>query len=100
VPSNAYRLALVAVGEGEVGVSLNGLGSDAIVAIKGSGTIIALLPADREDAEQTAQQLIHAIEATPLRMGGHRDSVTVKLACGIVTFSPTQAPALSVPAAG
>jgi hypothetical protein len=61
--------------------------SDALVAIKGSGTIIALLPADREDAERTAQQLIQAIEATPLRVGGHRDGVAVKLACDIIAFS-------------
>jgi GGDEF domain-containing protein len=75
------------------------LGSDAIVAIKGSGTVIALLPADRDDAEQTAQQLIQAIETTPLRLNGHRDGVAVKLACGIIAFSQSQALALSVPAA-
>src|SRR5438874_2035262 len=75
------------------------LGSDAIVAVKQSGTIIALLPAEREEAEQTAHQLIHAIEATPLRLSGHHDGVAVKLACGIIAFSQTQALALAVPAA-
>jgi hypothetical protein len=75
------------------------LGSDAIVGVKGSGTIIALLPVEREEAERTAQQLIQAIEATPLRVGGHREGVAVKLACGIVAFSQTQALALAVPAA-
>jgi poly-beta-1,6-N-acetyl-D-glucosamine synthase len=75
------------------------LGSDALVAVKPSGTIIALLPVDREEAEQTAQQLIQAIETTPLRVGGHRAGVAVKLACGIIAFSQTQALALAVPAA-
>jgi hypothetical protein len=75
------------------------LGSDAVVAVKRSGTIIALLPADREEAERTAQQFIQAIEATPLCWGGQRDGVAVKLACGIIAFSQTQALALSVPAA-
>jgi hypothetical protein len=75
------------------------LGSDAVVAVQPSGIVIAPLPADREEAERTAQQLIQAIEATPLRVGGHRDAVAVKLACGIVAFSQTQALALAVPAA-
>jgi hypothetical protein len=75
------------------------LESDAVVAVQPSGTVIALLPADREEAERTARQLIQAIEATPLRVGGHRDAVTVKLACGILAFSQTQALALCVPAA-
>jgi hypothetical protein len=75
------------------------LESDAVVAVQPSGTVVALLPVDREDAERTAQQLIQAIEATPLRVNGHRDAVAVKLACGIVAFSQTQALALSVPAA-
>jgi hypothetical protein len=75
------------------------LGSDALVAVKRSGTIIALLPVDREEAEQTAQQLMQAIETTPLRVGGHRGGVAVKLACGIIAFSQTQALALAVPAA-
>jgi hypothetical protein len=72
---------------------------EALVAVKRSGTIIALLPVDREEAEQTAQQLIQAIETTPLRVGGQRDVVAVKLACGIIAFSQTQALALAVPAA-
>jgi hypothetical protein len=75
------------------------LGADALVAVKRSGTIIALLPVDREAAEQTAQQLIQAIETTPLRVGRQRDVVAVKLACGIIAFSQTQALALAVPAA-
>jgi hypothetical protein len=72
---------------------------EALVAIQPSGTIIALLPVDREAAEQTAQQLIQAVEATPLRVGGQRDAVAVKLACGIIAFSQTQALALAMPAA-
>jgi hypothetical protein len=75
------------------------LGSDAVVAVQPSGTVIVLLPVDREEAERTAQQLIQAIEATPLRVGRHRDAIAVKLACGIVAFSQAQALALAVPAA-
>ena len=75
------------------------LGCDAIVAVQRSGTIIALLPTERDEAERTAQQLMRAIGATPLRMSGQRDGVAVKLACGIVAFSQTQALALAVPAA-
>ena len=73
--------------------------AEALVAVQRSGTIIALVPVDREEAERTAQQLIQAIETTPLRVGGHREGVAVKLACGIVAFSQTQALALAVPAA-
>jgi hypothetical protein len=75
------------------------LESDALVTVQPSGTVIALLAVDREEAERTAQQLMQAIEATPLRVGGHRDAVAVKLACGIIAFSQTQALALTVPAA-
>ena len=51
--------------------------------------------------EGKGSQVAHpqAIEATPLRVGGHRDAVAVKLACGIIAFSQTQALALAVPAA-
>src|SRR5256714_3342433 len=73
--------------------------AEALVAVQRSGTIIALVPVDREEAERTAQQLIQAIETTPLRVGGHREGVAVKLACGIVAFSQTQALALALPAA-
>jgi hypothetical protein len=75
------------------------LGADALVAAQPSGTIITLLPVDRAEAEQTAQQLIHALEATPLHVDGHCDGIAVKLACGIIAFSQTQALALAVPAA-
>ena len=41
------------------------LGTAAIVAIQQSGTVIALLPGDREAAEQTVHGLVASLEAHP-----------------------------------
>jgi biofilm PGA synthesis N-glycosyltransferase PgaC len=76
------------------------LGWHGRVSTERSGTIIALLPVEREEAERTAQQIIATITTTPVPLNGHREEVTVKLACGIITFSQTgHALALAVPAA-
>jgi biofilm PGA synthesis N-glycosyltransferase PgaC len=75
------------------------LGPNSLVSTERSGTIIALLPVEREEAERTAQQLIATIEATPVRLNGHHEGVSVKLACGIIAFLQTgHALALSIPA--
>jgi biofilm PGA synthesis N-glycosyltransferase PgaC len=64
-----------------------------------NGTIIALLPVDRDEAEQTALQLIETLQATPLRIDGQHDQVTTQLACGIIAFLQTgNALAACVPA--
>lgn len=73
------------------------LGSSIPLSTEHNGIVIALLPMDRDDAERRAQQLIDTIERTPLRVNGHPEEVTVKLACGITTFLQAgQAVALSI----
>ena len=68
------------------------LGSNAVVSVQRGGTVIALLPGDREQAEGTARQLVQRLEETPLRLNRQRDHASVKLAYGIVTFSPAEQP--------
>ena len=75
------------------------LGSDTAVSANPSGTITAVLPVEREEAEQTAQRLIDTIGSAPVRFKGHRDGVLIKLACGIITFSADLTNAQSIPAA-
>lgn len=70
------------------------LGSEAIVSIKQSGTIIALLPGDREAAEQIAGELVRRFDTTPLSLNGHGATVNVTLACGIIAF-PQAGPPLT-----
>jgi hypothetical protein len=62
------------------------LGPRATVDPERNGTIIALLPVDRDVAEQTACRLIETVRATPLHVNGQREDVTVQLACGIIAF--------------
>jgi biofilm PGA synthesis N-glycosyltransferase PgaC len=65
------------------------LGSKGTVSIRESGTIVAILPCDREAAEATARELTQQIEATRFPLNGHGESVEVALAVGIVAFPPT-----------
>jgi poly-beta-1,6-N-acetyl-D-glucosamine synthase len=65
------------------------LGSRGTVSIRESGTIVAILPCDREAAEATARELTRQIEATRFPLNGHGESVEVGLAVGIVAFPPT-----------
>jgi hypothetical protein len=64
------------------------LGSAAIVTIGQSGTIVALLPGDREAAERTAHELV---QTSRLPVSDHAQ---VTLACGIIAF-PLAGPALT-----
>lgn len=76
-----------------------GLEPNAIVSVQRSGTIVALLSGDRQEAERTARQLVDSLQETRLPFNGHRDGASVRLACGIVTFSQSgQALAGSIPA--
>jgi Glycosyl transferase family 2 len=76
------------------------LGPGSSVSAERSGTIIALVPVEREEAERAAQELIGTIQSAPLRFNRHRDAVAVKLGCGIIAFLQTgHTYALSVPAA-
>jgi glycosyltransferase involved in cell wall biosynthesis len=71
----------------------------ATVAAERSGTIVALAPMERDEAESLAMQLITSVEATSFRVNGRREGVTIKLGCGIISFLQTgNALALSIPA--
>jgi hypothetical protein len=61
------------------------LGSDAIVSVRRSGTIVALLDGDREAAERAARELVEGSEAVPL-------------SCGVIAFPQAGPPlARSIP---
>lgn len=76
------------------------LGTKAIVSVQQGGTIIALLPGDREEAERTAHALVRRFEAAWLPLGGHGAAAQVTLACGIIAFPQAGPPlARSIPAA-
>jgi biofilm PGA synthesis N-glycosyltransferase PgaC len=74
------------------------LGSNAIVSIQRSGTIVALMPGDREAAERRARELVEQFETTPIPLNGHGATVFVTLACGVIAFPQTGPPlARSIP---
>jgi poly-beta-1,6-N-acetyl-D-glucosamine synthase len=74
------------------------LGSQATVSLQRSGTIVALLPGDREAAERRARELVQRFETTPLSLNGHGATTAVSLACGIIAFPQGGAPlASSIP---
>jgi hypothetical protein len=70
------------------------LGPAAIVVIQQSGTVIAILPGDRETAERTAHGLVASLEATPLPVDGHGGGLRVSFACGLIAF-PQAGPPLA-----
>ncbi|MGN6176952.1 MAG: glycosyltransferase [Streptosporangiaceae bacterium] len=70
------------------------LGSAAIITIQEGGTIIALLPGDREAAEGTVCELLQSLEASPPSLNGHGQAVKVALACGMIAF-PQAGPPLT-----
>jgi biofilm PGA synthesis N-glycosyltransferase PgaC len=63
-----------------------GLGSKAIVSIRQSGTIVAVLPCDRDAAEKTAGELVERAGETWFSLNGHGAPTQVALAFGIVAF--------------
>ena len=73
-------------------------GSDAIVSIRGSGTIVALVNGDREAVERTAREVMERFESGSGNGNGAHAPVT--LACGIIAFpqvGPPLASSLSLP---
>jgi glycosyltransferase involved in cell wall biosynthesis len=73
-------------------------GSAAIVTIQQSGTIIALLPGDREAAERTAHELVQSSGVRPLPVHDHGVTAQITLACGIIAFPQVGPPlAQSIP---
>jgi len=76
------------------------LGAGAIMSAAQSGTIVALMPLDREAAEAHARRAIEAVEAAPTRAGVQRQPVAVRLSCGVISVAQAgQRLALSVAAA-
>jgi Glycosyl transferase family 2 len=74
------------------------VGGAAIVSIRRSGTIVALVDGDREAAERTAAEVVKHFEATPLPLNGHGATAVVTLACGIIAFPQAGPPvAQSIP---
>jgi glycosyltransferase involved in cell wall biosynthesis len=73
------------------------LGSKAIVSIQRSGTIVAILPGDREAAARTAGQILDRFEGAELSLNGH-GTAQVDLACGVIAFPEGGTPlATSIP---
>jgi hypothetical protein len=76
------------------------LGSSAIVSVQHNGTIVALLPGDREAAERRAHELVEHFETTPISLNGHGATAFVTLACGVIAFQQAGPPvARSIPIA-
>jgi biofilm PGA synthesis N-glycosyltransferase PgaC len=76
------------------------LEGSASVTAERSGTIVALASMEREEAERLAMQLITCVEETAFHVNGHREGLTIKLGCGMISFLHTgNALALSIPAA-
>jgi poly-beta-1,6-N-acetyl-D-glucosamine synthase len=76
------------------------VGGTAIVSIRRSGTIVALVDGDRQAAERIAAEVVNHFVATPLSLNGHGATAMVTLACGIIAFPQAGPPvAQSIPVA-
>jgi len=74
------------------------LGAQGTVSIQQSGTIVALLPGDRDKAEQTARRVVQQFPISSPSLNGHRRASPVTLACGIIAFPQAESPlAQSIP---
>lgn len=74
-------------------------GPQATVAVKQSGTIVALVPGDRETAQATAREVIRAFADGPATSPGVGATRPV-LACGVIAFpsaGPPLAQSITVP---
>lgn len=71
------------------------LGSAAMITIQENGTIIALLPGDREAAEEAIREFLRSFRASPLSLSGHMSAAEVTLACGLIAFSRAGPPLAS-----
>jgi biofilm PGA synthesis N-glycosyltransferase PgaC len=79
------------------------VGGTAIVSIRRSGTIVALVDGDRESAEGLAAEIVQHFESTPVSLNGHGTTADVTLACGIIAFpqaGPPVAQSIPVPMLG
>jgi hypothetical protein len=76
------------------------LGSDSSVAVKDSGTIVALVAGDRDRAQQIAHDVVRDFDQGPATRIGHGATVNLTLACGVIAFpqaGPPLAQSISVP---
>jgi poly-beta-1,6-N-acetyl-D-glucosamine synthase len=71
------------------------LGPDAIVCIRHSGTIVAVLPGDRDAAERGAAEVVDGLGGVPMPANGRGLAVPVKLAYGLIAFPPSGSPVRS-----
>jgi hypothetical protein len=74
----------------------------AIVSIRRSGTLVALVDGDREQAERLGAEIVDYFETTPMALNGHGGRIKVSLACGLIAFpqaGPPVAQSLPVPIA-
>jgi poly-beta-1,6-N-acetyl-D-glucosamine synthase len=67
------------------------LGSQAIVSIQRSGTVVALLPGVRDAAERMASEIVNEFERAPLSLNGH-GAVSIRLACAIIAVPQAGSP--------
>ncbi len=80
------------------GLLRRALGPEATVLPQQSGTIVALLPGDRDLAERTAREVAQLFEDTPLALNGSGATAHVTLAYGMIAFEAAGPPlADSVP---
>jgi biofilm PGA synthesis N-glycosyltransferase PgaC len=62
------------------------LGPHTTVAVKQSGTIVAVVPSAREDAQGTAHAVIRDFDESPATPLGHGAFARLALSCGIIAF--------------
>jgi poly-beta-1,6-N-acetyl-D-glucosamine synthase len=75
------------------------LGPEAAVAVKQSGTIVALLAGDRKRAQQRAREVMSEFEEDPATHTGHGARVSLALTCGVIAFpqaGPPETQSISV----
>jgi biofilm PGA synthesis N-glycosyltransferase PgaC len=71
------------------------LGPDTKVSVQRSGTVVAVQPCDRDEAERTALRVMSRFDGHPVLIGPHRRTVDAALTCAIVTFPQTGPPVAS-----
>jgi hypothetical protein len=67
------------------------LGTQAVVSIERGGTIVALLPGVREEAERAARRIVQDFETTPLPLNGHGPT-SIRLGCGMLAVPEAGSP--------
>jgi biofilm PGA synthesis N-glycosyltransferase PgaC len=70
----------------------HGLGPQATVAAQQNGTIVALLPGDRESAQRAAHHVVRELEESPTTRSRHAAGASFTVTCGIIAFPQTGPP--------